>query len=142
MFYNTTSLTADIETFVYVYCKTLISTLVELCSMDVDIEWHPMTRLEILEQLEKRALFIPNAPRLPLEQLEQIYRDFLVPQPRRERRRIQATDADPPLQRPLPSCSIEQLMKRIQVVSMAGDKRSAEVSQQLQAKRMKLDEQR
>ncbi|XP_030564657.1 uncharacterized protein LOC115765302 [Drosophila novamexicana] len=102
------------------------------------------TRAEMLEQLRKRELYVPNVESLPIDQLQQIYNGFIVPHPRRERRERQRTLTEMALKcaNEIPM-DMEQLTKRIKVVCMAGEKRPIQVEPQslltISPKRIKID---
>ncbi|KAH8387685.1 hypothetical protein KR093_008797 [Drosophila rubida] len=72
-------------------------------------------RVAILELLKQRELFVPSAEDLTLEQLQRIYDGFVVPQPRRHRRERREQQS--------PGNEMENLMQRIKVVYVAGEKR-------------------
>ncbi|XP_023035092.1 uncharacterized protein LOC6649132 [Drosophila willistoni] len=101
-----------------------------------------MERFEMIKQLNERMVFVPNIETLPMEQLEQIYRGFIVPQPRREQRERQqqpSQNAETALSLPL---EMEQLRKRIQVVSMAENRKRGiqnDANTIAQRKRIKMD---
>ncbi|XP_060663247.1 uncharacterized protein LOC132796187 [Drosophila nasuta] len=96
-------------------------------------------RASILELFKKRALFVPNVENLSLAQLQQIYDRFAVPQPRRERRERSRHDV---LDEKLP-VEMENLMQRIKVVYVVGEKRSPSSSSPFHSsepKRLKRNE--
>ncbi|XP_064555642.1 uncharacterized protein LOC135440424 [Drosophila montana] len=102
------------------------------------------TRAEMLEQLRKRELYVPNVESLSIDQLLQIYNGFIVPHPRRERRERQRTLTEMALKcaNEMPM-EMEQLTKRIKVVCMAGEKRAIHVEPRsmlnTSPKRIKID---
>ncbi|KAH8416419.1 hypothetical protein KR222_003194 [Zaprionus bogoriensis] len=66
------------------------------------MECDAATRASILEHFRRRELFVPNAQNLPTEELHQIYKGFIAPQPRRQRRererqRLSRTESPPAL---------------------------------------------
>ncbi|TDG40721.1 hypothetical protein AWZ03_012855 [Drosophila navojoa] len=90
------------------------------------------TRDDILDQLRKRELYVPNAECLAMEQLLHIYNSFIIPHPqreRRERRRTQTETQPKPANRCAPE-EFEQLMKRSNgpVVCVASEKRPIELA--------------
>lgn len=89
------------------------------------------TRNAILEQLKRRELFVTNAQDLPLEELQQIYEGFIVPQPRRERRRFVANVTTKSINE-MPM-QMESLIKGIKVVHVVGEKRSGNVEEPLES---------
>ncbi|XP_034488237.1 uncharacterized protein LOC117792280 [Drosophila innubila] len=102
------------------------------------------TRIVILEQLKRRELYVPNAQNLPLEELQQIFDGFIVPHPRRERRERQrhVDDATTKSVDQMPM-EMENLMKRIKVVYVVGEKRPGNVEPQFfscAAKRLRSQE--
>ncbi|XP_023164267.1 uncharacterized protein LOC111594999 [Drosophila hydei] len=88
------------------------------------------TRAEILEQLRKRELYVPNAECLPMEQLLHMYNCFIVPHPRRERRERRRTLTETLPKRATESAPVEleQLTKRAKMVCVTSEKRPSELS--------------
>ncbi|XP_016991955.2 uncharacterized protein LOC108053750 [Drosophila rhopaloa] len=82
--------------------------------MDLDL-----SRADIIEQLIKRELYLPNVEKLPLGQLEEIHRGFVVPKPKREREPRDRTNLIP-ISNPI---EMEQLTQRIKSVAVVGQKR-------------------
>ncbi|KAI8034173.1 uncharacterized protein LOC128264799 [Drosophila gunungcola] len=94
--------------------------------MDLDL-----SRADIIEQLKKREIYLPNVEKMPPGQLEEIYRGFVVPRPRRER------DRSNPISNAM---DMEQLTQRIKSVAMVGQKRPHPASPSDDAaKQIKMD---
>ncbi|XP_016924247.2 uncharacterized protein [Drosophila suzukii] len=83
--------------------------------MDFDL-----TRDDMMKELKKRQIYLPDVEGLPLDRLEDIYRRFVIPRPRRER---EPRDRGAhPNTNPIPM-EMEQLTQRIKSVAMVGQKR-------------------
>ncbi|XP_017089187.2 uncharacterized protein [Drosophila bipectinata] len=106
-----------------------------------------LTRDDILELLKKREVYIPNEKNVTLEELEEIYWRFAVPQPQRDprdRRRLRGKVRIRNVNRnEFPGLGqMEQLTQRIQSVAMLGHKRSLAENtndNDNQAKQIKID---
>ncbi|XP_017065238.1 uncharacterized protein LOC108103972 [Drosophila eugracilis] len=78
--------------------------------MDLDL-----SRDAMIEQLKKRGIHLSDVESMSIEQLEDIYRKFVIPKPRREREHRDRS-------KPIPM-EMEQLAQRIKSVAMVGQKR-------------------
>ncbi|XP_017055969.1 uncharacterized protein LOC108097927 [Drosophila ficusphila] len=94
--------------------------------MDLDL-----SRTDMIEHLKMRGIYVPDAEGLPMEQLEDIYRGFVVPRPKRERER----GRDP---KPIPM-EMEQLTQRIKSVAVVGRKRAQPPADSDTAKQFRMD---
>eukprot|EP00099_Drosophila_melanogaster_P002976 NP_001162776.1 uncharacterized protein Dmel_CG42512, isoform A [Drosophila melanogaster] len=94
-----------------------------------------LSRADMLEQLEKRRIFLGDGKDMPLDRLEDIYRNYIVPKPKRERK--PRNPSPDPNFNPI---EIEQLAERIKSVVIVGQKRAhAENKSDDQAKQIKMD---
>ncbi|XP_016992318.2 uncharacterized protein [Drosophila takahashii] len=95
--------------------------------MDLDL-----SRDDMMKELKKREIYLPDEESLSLDRLEEIYRKFVIPRPRRER--------EPRHPNPIPM-EMEQLTQRIKSVAMVGQKRPlpAAPSDDDRPKQIKMD---
>ncbi|EDX18107.1 uncharacterized protein LOC6726154 [Drosophila simulans] len=99
-----------------------------------------LSRADMLEQLEKRLIFLPAGKDMPLERVEDIYRNFIVPKPKRERKQ-RIPSPNPDFNYNSNSFEIEQLTERIKSVVIVGQKRAhGEKNSDDQAKQIKMDQ--
>ncbi|EDV46393.1 uncharacterized protein LOC6550000 [Drosophila erecta] len=99
-----------------------------------------LSRADMLEHLKNRQIYLPDAEHLPMDRLEEIYRKFVVPKPRREPRdRSNPNRPLKPNPNPIPM-EMEQLAQRIKSVAMVGQKRPlAKNASDDRAKQIKMD---
>ncbi|XP_016949302.1 uncharacterized protein LOC108024039 [Drosophila biarmipes] len=98
-----------------------------------------LSREDMMKELKKREIHLPDMEGLAQDRLEDIYRRFVVPRPRREREPRDRTAHPHPHPNPIPM-EVEHLTQRIRSVAMVGQKRPLQESpSDDSAKQIKMD---